>query len=427
MPETAGRRVLFVTYGGGHAQMVTPVIEALRGCIGITVLAMPAAIAHFNNTGAEVLTFRDLIELPSDDRALEYGEELANAHHSDHTGIPRQESVAYLGLSYADLVQRTGEEAAGAALAARGRQAFLPLGVLQRVVERVRPDVIVTTSSPRAEAAALRVARARGIPGIAMIDLFSGIDGYTLEASDATFLTEAAVDSCRRQGFFDPGITQAHITGNPAFDRLIPRAVVSDPAWVARTFPQVAGEALVLYADMPAWLDAVSGTTHTRTSSEIVEEMSLCAAACRAAGVWLLVRPHPSQQRGIYERFTQDNANVLMAAEPDLYELTERVDAVIARSTTVALEAVYLGQTVIQPEPQRHADMPLAEMGLAIGVPDMAKLEPVLVECLKDTAARERRRDRFVRAFPQNPASQKIAELILDRATQKLAKDETGV
>ena len=175
----------------------------------------------------------------------------------------------------------------------------------------------------------------------------------------------------------------------------------------------------------PAWLDAVTGTTHVRTPGEILAEMSVCAAACRAAGCWLLVRPHPSQDRGIYERFTEETPNAPMAVTPDLYDLTERVNAVIARSTTVALEAVYLGQTVLQPEPQRHADMPLAEMGLAIGVADMTKLEPVLVECLEDEAAGKRRRDRFVRAFPQNPASQKIAELILDRATQKLAKDET--
>jgi hypothetical protein len=69
-----------------------------------------------------------------------------------------QETVAYLGLSMADLIADVGPEEAELAYRQFGRQAFLPVRTLDRILRQVAPDLVVCTNSPRAERAAVLAA-----------------------------------------------------------------------------------------------------------------------------------------------------------------------------------------------------------------------------------------------------------------------------
>jgi hypothetical protein len=407
------KQVLFVTYGGGHAQMVTPVVAALGNQVDVTVLGLPAALAHLNAAGIRPITFADLVDPSRDNQAVAWGEDLAGKHHSDHSGIARQQSVAYLGLSFADLVARRGLNAAQALIKSHGRNAFFPISMLERTLDRVKPDMVVATSSPRAEAAALEVARSRGLHSLAMIDLFSGVEGYVIPAKDATFLTQMAADLCEAQGFYIPQKTTAHILGNPAFDRLLTRQAKPDPEWIAARFSLAQGQPIVLHADMPAWLDSRDGKTHTKTEAEVWAEMVAVHSACHASGAAYAVRPHPSQGRALFSKFVAEHPGTSLADGPDLHDLIERVDLVIARSTTVALEAVYLRQRVLQLEPQRHRDMPLLQMGVAAGCDDVSTLASALRSCLEDHKAHATRMSKLQDVLPQRPAAEAIADLIL--------------
>ena len=147
-------KVLFVTYGGGHAQMVLPVVQWLsqHAALKIQVLALTTAAPVFVNAGIDVLGFRDFVR-PEDAAALVWGERLLEGNTSMQ--VAHDESVAYLGLSYVDLEQRLGVAAAADVYAQFGRQSLRPLGVLQRIIRQLVPDVVVTTNSPRAERAAI--------------------------------------------------------------------------------------------------------------------------------------------------------------------------------------------------------------------------------------------------------------------------------
>ena len=135
--------------------------------------------------------------------------------------MSREDSVAYLGLNYKDLVLQHGEAKAAELFALRGRQCFLPLHAMARIFDRLRPDFVVTSNSPRAEAAALAVANERGIPSLAMTDLFTGLGGYVLQAGSITFLNQIAQEMFLADGLVDPGISEFHVTGNPAFDKIL--------------------------------------------------------------------------------------------------------------------------------------------------------------------------------------------------------------
>ena len=98
-----------------------------------------------------------------------------------------------------------------------------------------------------------------------------------------------------------------------------------------------------------------------------------------------------------------------------MHDLIERVDLVVARSTTVAIEAVYLGQNVLQLEPARHGDLPLVAMGVAAGVEDLRGLAHAVRSCLEDTQQRAARLSSMKTVLPQKKAAVSIADLILKR------------
>lgn len=214
------KQVLFVAYGSGHIKMLIPVAQALQasGLAHPVVLALTTAAPVARAAGLDVRQFKDFVE-PGDEEALAQGRRLMNplgAHVAD-----TEETAAYLGLSYADLVQRVGTAEAETDYLRRGRQAFFPVRVLARILARLQPDLVVATNSPRAERAAIVAAREQGIPAVCVVDLFA-IDevqwiGSPDYADQVCVLNAAVRDFLLASGRRPDQVT---VTGNPGFDAL---------------------------------------------------------------------------------------------------------------------------------------------------------------------------------------------------------------
>lgn len=423
MSVGGGKRLLFVTYGGGHAHMIYPVVHALRaagafkqGSIIIDVLGLPAATYTLNNNGIDCLRFSDFLDPARDADAIAWGEELARQHHSPTVGVSREDSVAYLGLNYKDLVLQHGEAKAAELFAQRGRQCFLPLHAMARIFDRLKPGFVVTSNSPRAEAAALAVANDRGIPSLAMTDLFTGLGGYALKAGSVTFLNQLAQEMFLADGLVDPAISEFHFTGNPAFDKILALPHEKTPGWMAGQFPGVGDRKAVLHADMPAWWDAVNKRSYFKTEADIAAELEACYAATVANGAAYLVRPHPSQDRAFYERWLAGRAHAFLAADPPLHELLANVDLLLARSTTVGLEAALMRKRILQLEAHLHPDLPLAAMGVAWGSRGYAQLPAEIGQALGDDVGFAAILAEIPRKLPTQPAALKIADIVLRKS-----------
>lgn len=213
-------KVLFVTYGSGHVKMIVPLAQALssRPDVECVVLALTTAAPVARAAGLRVIQFKDFIT-EADAPALDWGRQLM-------AGLPgpvadSEETIAYLGLSMDDLVHDSGRQEALDAYSRLGRQAFLPLRTLERILRRVNPGLVVATNAPRAERAAIMGARKLGIPSVCLVDLFA-IDevqwiGEPNYADHVCVLNEAVRAFLISKGR-DPG--QVSATGNPAFDSL---------------------------------------------------------------------------------------------------------------------------------------------------------------------------------------------------------------
>ncbi|QDT27804.1 Capsule polysaccharide biosynthesis protein [Gimesia panareensis] len=335
LPSPERKRILAVCYGGGHVLMLIPVLKQLEAQgFDVEIAGLTTAAAALRKAGFEPLGFRDLIR-EEDTRAREHGELLAAEMHQGSKVNSLEESIAYLGLSYADLEDQLGVEGAAEAFAERGRQAFLPLGPVRRLFDLVQPDVLLTTNSPRAELASIRVAAERGIPSVGVLDLF-GLQPYNDIPADRVCVpfhqaTSILVD----RGLKRESLT---VTGNPNFDWIHKLTGGADQTadWRSRHGVQ-SDELLVLYGMKPNW------DQHEEMIVQCLEQLIPERPHWKVA-----VRPHPNSDAALAQ-------NVIQRLGPEIAFLNENTplsdaltacDALITHKSTVSVEAALLGKQV---------------------------------------------------------------------------------
>lgn len=351
-----------MTYGGAHVAMVIPVVRELarRGGWDTTVLGLTTAKGALDAAGIPSIGYKDLIR-PEDREALALGRELARTHHTEGVGIEIEESVAYLGLCAADLRERVGVAEAERRIAAGGRRAFLPLGPLRRLMDRLRPELVVATNTPRSEEAAIRVARERSVPSACMVpfvtpDLFFH-DTVSARPEEPGFADRVLVFSEDvRQWMIGKGRRpeEVVVTGNPAFESLgDPSLPVRAAAW--RKERGLDGQRIVLWASSPE-----------PAPSTLVEDVlkALLAALPRHPDWHLLYRPHPSETPLPLPSAAPAS---LSTRQDPLDVVLHAADAVIVTVSTVGMEAALAGRPLVKVCLSRHdAISPFEKMGIAL-------------------------------------------------------------
>jgi len=409
------KKVLFVTYGGGHATMVAPVIRVLGQFPGISseTLALTLAGPYFKAQGLSYKGFKDFI-LPGDEAALAWGRKLAAQYHHPSTGIEEDEAVAYLGLSYWDLITRFGEVEAQRLCQEQQRGAFYPLSVLDRVLDRVQPDIVVTTNSPRSEQAAVEAANARGIPTLSMQDLFGVFNWSQPQADYVTVISPMVRENIVR----DVGLRAGQeylVTGNPAFDLVFDYRGPVSAAWRRAHLPGLPeGAKALLWVDDNGYIGKQTDLLHIRTESEIISDLDALARATKQSGSYLLIRPHPSQQRTIFDAWMKRTAHphVLFAGGLPLYPLLNAVDGLATYTSTVGLEALLMERPVLQLGyyPGKKTLL-LAEWGVARLAEMPAQLPDMVAQTLHEPIPTHMQ-TRINEMFPNERAAPKVAEAI---------------
>jgi hypothetical protein len=374
-------QVLFVTYGGGHIGMVLPVVhelETLLPGVHCSLMALTTGHAKAKAERADTLGYQDFMHLVDADAARTWGERLSEGNTSPD--VPLDETIAYLGINYLDLIAQHGEVGAADLYSEQGRYGFKPLHFMRRVIDALQPDAVVATNSPRSERAALDVARERGIPGIGMVDLF-GLDSDTYVLHEPKPAWTCVISEGVRQRLIARGFPAERVvvTGNPAFDGLFSAAnreraqsfladrgwqelqpVLFAGHWEPQTHPATlvpAGQAL------PREIEAVM-REHVRQRED------------RA----LIVRYHPSDWTQ-YPRLP-DEPRIHFSEPPKepIHPLILASQAVVVQTSTVGLESAVGGKPVISVEnsPAAHVWFSLAQQGVSTPAATPAHLHDAL-------------------------------------------------
>jgi hypothetical protein len=371
--------VLFVAYGGGHVAMLAPIAQALasRG-VSFTFIGLTTARAALERLHLPSIGFSDLPEA-TDAEAQRWASELAG--NLSLTGpVAPEETLAYHGASFRDLVEDHGELEAIRRYASFGRQAFLPVGTMRRVIARLKPNLVVTTNSPRAERAAILAATQLGVPSICTVDLFALQEVQWI--GEPKYATRVCVlNETVRSMFLSRGRKQDEVvvTGNPAFDSLTLPATIEAGKQLRHDRGWNDGRKVVLWAsqmepERHAFVNRVGDPTLPRRVEDTLRDI-----VAANPDLYLVVRYHPSE-RVVFE--TGIRVYFSPVSEP-ISTLLHAVDAVVVTASTVGLEAALAGRPVVSIDNSIFTpDTQYAAMGVSRGVTDLQDLRIALEDAL---------------------------------------------
>lgn len=355
------KKVLFVCYGSGHVRMVLPVARALQasGRAQVQVLGLTTAAGVVRDAGLPPLQVKDFVG-PGDAAALAHGDRLAATLASV---VDAEETRAYLGLSYADLEAEVGAEEAARRYAQDGRQAFLPLRLLERVLREVEPDLVVATNSPRAERAAVVAAGRLGVPAVCIVDLFA--------ISEVAWIGERGYADCVcvlnehvREFLLQAGreLDEVVVTGNPAFD------VLQDPAVAVEGRRLRAAQG---WQDRRVLLWPAQDEPARHPFDGRPGDPSLPGRALQALAGWTLAQPDAvlcvrAREGQALPSLPVSGRIVATGQDWPLPALLHAVDTVVTLSSTVGLEGRLVGARLVQVRGSVFEDqMPLEKFGFA--------------------------------------------------------------
>lgn len=250
-------RVLLTCYGGGHAQIIARLWDRLIE-LGhdVEVIALTMAYPALEVSGYRPSSVQQLLN-PRHAIWTSFAEQNMGTVHPELTF---EDSLAYHAIGLADLAHQYGADEAERRFQEHGRLAFLPLESWKEYLSQQSFDVLVATTSPRFERAALMAARELGIPHLAVGDWFLF---YEKEWICAPGYAEniAVLNASVEQFLKDKGYRgKIVVTGNPVFDRLVMNTSAQTTQksiflWAAATGKLPDGRTFITHSDALSTLE----------------------------------------------------------------------------------------------------------------------------------------------------------------------------
>ncbi len=376
------KKILFVSYGGGHINLLLPVFKKLYfdDNYQCKFLALTTAANVLKKNKLPYFGFKDLID-DENRLVIEVGKSLVG-NENDDSIVPYDESVAYMGLSYCDLIDHYGDEEAKNIYEKYGRHAFYPLRTLKKYLVMEKPDLVVATSAPRAERAAIDAASQLNIPSICIVDLFAfkeiewvGAKGFSDKVCViSNYVKEKMLKAGRCTD-------EVEVTGNPAFDELLSYQDKHKIRSFRRSKKWADSEKVVL------WASSIEPEHHPYSdvqgdiSLPLKIEKELNELVNNNPNIRLVIRPHPNDKR--MPLVESDRVDV-STQDDNLNLLLNAVDCVIVLSSTVGMQAAFLKKALVNINLSIFsADAPYDKMGLSSGVNDLNDLNSIVLEALK--------------------------------------------
>ena len=368
------KSILMVCYGGGHVKIIAPLYQALNTKYDITILALTTAGNYLESLDIPFKRFSDFSELLTED-VINFGERLINGMEANPL-VPRQETLAYHGLSFKDLVLSEGSEnLAVEKFSEKGRSAFLPVNTLMQIIQTLRSDLVLATNSPRAEKAAFLAAKASGLPTVCVNDNV-WINGGAKQLAELgcvdTFCVLSQEVKNELLSEVEMPASNIVITGTPVFDQLI-------IAFKSRKLHKNKKSVILLAGcDLPSTHPLYPGVT---ADPSLGEKVRLELDRLAGKNDWhVIFRPHPNQDYD-YRQYK----NILISQKNEsLHEVLIKSDVIITAISTVGVEGKVIGKGLVSIEGSIYrAAGSYASLGLATGINDPKELEEAINKELK--------------------------------------------
>lgn len=370
------KEILFICYGGGHVKMLLPIIQDIKknNKYKINIIALTTARSVLDKYQIDSLGFNELSFLAKNDRWKTFGKELIYKNQISPL-INYDESVAYYGINYLDLVLQYGSLKAKEIYKYKDRQSFYPINFMSKIISYFNPDLVIATNSPRSEKCAIDVATANNIKSLCIVDMFALQEikwiGKNNFATKICVLNDSVKNMFAQYGRKEDDII---VTGNPAFDSLFDIDNEKIKQYLCQKNLSKS-KIKILYASQPEPQKHPFNNKIGNPNLPRIIEKTLREFIKENKQYELIIRYHPSENI-VYKE--QENVK-LSSKDEDLHTLLHSMDLVIVTASTVGLEAHLIGKPVITIDNSIFTDdAPFSKMGISSGVKEISELSNII-------------------------------------------------
>ena len=397
------KKAFFVCYGGGHAEALIPVMKYLiaNTSIKVDAIGINLAAEKLRMNGIPCKSLSNYLDIKS----VEIGFSLAKEKHNFGSPVSFADSIAYYGFTMGDLIDEIGEKDANEVLRIFDRRTMFPAQTMTRILKIEKPDVVITTTMNRFEAATLYAAGSLGIPSVKVEDLIGRINKTYPDKIQVNTLAEkeeliqngikessiilkdelnssAAIRYCEKiyniqlnlrptafavfcnyakEDMISRGIPQEsiYVTGQPAFD--------NHPIYLESTNRKEVFEELGLNLDKKL---IVFMSQPIVEREEVLNMIFTAVKEYSLLHYQFLIKLHPNEngeiQRIILEKYRIPNVKI--CKDVDVKKILAVSDLIMTVSSTTGLEAAVMEKPLLYIKISNGLDdIPFDEMG--IGVP----------------------------------------------------------
>ena len=344
------RKVLFVSYGGGHINIINEVIKEIIKYknIDFKVLALTTAydksVSLFSNKYIKKISdYKDLFKKDIE-KINYYGSLILEDNYNASSGISKEDTLIYLGLSMFELVQTHGEQKAFDLYNKKKRQAFLPIKTMKKILEYEDISLVVTTTSPRFEEASLTAANELGIETIQILDLFGEL--YPLpKANHIVCMNSYISESLKRQGLIK---NKYYYFGQPAIEKTV-KNILSIDKVIIKNKLELNSNKTLLYATQKPNIYNEDFSYYDFAGYETINDniFSIFEFLYEKYNINILVRLHPNENFNDYKKwFDKYNFVQYINNKCNLEESLAICDILLNQASTVSVEAISANKDV---------------------------------------------------------------------------------
>ncbi|QNM87375.1 hypothetical protein [Aliarcobacter cryaerophilus] len=338
-------KVLFVSYGGGHINIINEIIKEIIKYknIDFKVLALTTGYNNSESIFSDkyVKKISDYKNLFKEDieKIEHYGNLILEENYNSSSGISKEDTLIYLGLSMFDLVQTYGEKKAFDLYNIKKRQAFIPIRTMKKILEHEGISLVVTTTSPRFEEASLIAANELGIDTMQILDLFGEL--YPLpRANHIICMNNYISESLKKQGLIE---NKYYHFGQPAIEKTVKNILSINKSNIKNKLKLNNNNKTLLYATQIPNIYNEDYSYHSFAGYETINNniFSIFKFIYEKYDINIIVRLHPNEDFNDYKKWFDKYKFVQYANDKcNLEESLAVCDVLLNQASTVSIEAI---------------------------------------------------------------------------------------